>query len=86
MSLRGGQKNQANSNIQRCWCATEQQVTYILYSSFGSVKDGKVIYSVFNLEEVNLRLKFTTIYQNYQYPAGYPDCAGYPESGGEIKS
>ena len=42
----------------------------------------KLFYSVFNLEEVNLKLKFSTIHQNCQYPAGYPDsgkqAAGYP--------
>ena len=42
----------------------------------------KLFYSVFNLEEVNLKLKFSTIHQNCQYPAGYPDSgkqsAGYP--------
>ena len=50
----------------------------------------KLFYSAFNLEEVNLKLKFSTIHQNCQYPAGYPDsgkqAAGYPESGGETKS
>ena len=46
------------------------------------VRMDKLLYLVFNLEEVNLKLKFSTIHQNCQYPAGYPDSgkqsAGYP--------
>ena len=52
----------------------------MLYSSLGSVKDGKVVLLGLQPRRLKEKLKFSTIYQNCQYPAGYLKWPNYSEN------